>query len=174
MATVCKVEPVSLPQGLGAGEHLTAELLRAEAVPTVGDVEQHAGTQGRVTNHQPACGRFSHQRAVDEQGRRERLGLGGRHPKALDQFVFLNLRDLIAEREKSIARDFARATFGVAVQDLRRREAHIPTDSDDLCDAIQRHLDPNFFDDVGDIAAEKRQLDVVAVALQVELLPHPD
>jgi hypothetical protein len=174
MPTVREVKPVSLPQRLGAGEHLAAELLCAPAIAPVGDVEQHAGTQGSVTDHQPACGGFSHQRAVDEQGRRERLGVRGRHPKAFDQLVLLDLCDLVAERQKTIACDFARATFGIAVEDLRRREAHIATDSDDVRDAVQRHLDPDLFDDVGDIAAEKSQLHVVAVTLEIELLAHPD
>ena len=41
-------------------------------------------------------------------------------------------------------------------------------------DAVQRDLDPDLLDDVRDVAAEKRQLDVVAVALQVELLAQAD
>ena len=123
---------------------------------------------------QPAGGGLREQRPVDEQRRHQRLGLGRRQPEALDQLVLVEPLDLVAEREEPLAGDLARAALGVGVEDLRRGEAHVAADRDDVRDPVERDLDADFLDDVRDVAAEQRHLDVVAVALQVELLAHAD
>ena len=126
MAAVVAVEAIALAERLGAGEHLTAELLRARAAAQIGDVEQHAGAERGVADDQPAGGGFATQCAVDEQRRRQRLGLGRGQPEALDQIVFFELRDIVAERQKAVARDFPWPAIRVGVEYLRAAKRTSP------------------------------------------------
>ena len=57
---------------------------------------------------------------------------------------------------------------------MRRRQAHVAADRDHLRDPPERDLQPDLVDDVGDRALEQRDLQIVAMAAQVELLAEPD
>ena len=54
------------------------------------------------------------------------------------------------------------------------REPDIATGGDEAADATQRYVQSDFIDHVGHVALEQRDLDLVAVAAQIELLAQPD
>ena len=150
VAAVLRIEPVFVPERLGAGQDLLLEVRRARRSARVGEVEQEAGAQRRVRNDEPAGGRLGHQRTVDEQGWHERLRFDRRQAKALDQLLFVEALDLIAEGEERVARNLTDAVVGVGLEDLRRREAHVAVDRHDVGDAAQRVVDPDLLDHVRD------------------------
>ena len=175
MAAVGEVEAVALPERLGAGQHLTARTLQCSRRRRGRRCRAACRRAGR-RHKSPARVRRSQPPA---RGRRARPARASRPPTVGIRKRSISSSSSTVRARRRTPGKRSRGTSRVplsriAVEDLRRRKAHIPADSDDVCDAVQRDLDPDLFDDVGDIAAEKGQLDVVAVALQVELLAYAD
>ncbi len=175
VAAVLEIEAVALAEGLCTGEHLPLEVLGALPAARIGEVQQHAGAQRRIADHElarasfrrPACDRSAAPargspppRAAAGNGRR------ARPPRAA------------RPRRRTTGTDRARSRA-----DRRRRRCRA------ICDAANRMSPPtpitwvirlsgistaDLVDDVRDVATQQRHLDIVAVALQVELLTDPD
>jgi hypothetical protein len=41
-----------------------------------------------------------------------------------------------------------------------------------VCDAVERHIEPDFLDGICDIPLQQRDLEIVPMAAQIELLPE--
>ena len=57
---------------------------------------------------------------------------------------------------------------------MASREAYVPANGDELRDLVDRDLDADFIDDVGDHALEQGDLEFLTVPAQVELLTQAD
>ena len=99
----------------------------------------------------------------------QRFRLDRRQPKALDERVLVEPLDFLAERQEPVARDLGKVR-SCRLGDLRRHEADVAADGDDMVDATQRNLESDFLDDVGDVAPDQRELNVDAVFAEIELL----
>ena len=120
---VVAIEAVAVAERLGAGQHLVLEVLCGDPALRLGDVEQHAGPQRRVRHDQAAAGGFGEQRAIDEQRRQQRFGFDRRQPEPIDQPVLVQPLDLVAEREKLLARHLPDVGVGLIGQSATPRTA---------------------------------------------------
>ena len=121
-----------------------------------------------------ACGGFRQQRPIDEQRRNERLGLDRGQLEAGHEAVVVQPLDLLAERQECLARDLTDSFAILIVLDVRRGQPHIAADGHHLRDPAKRDLQSNFLDDIGDGALEQRNLQIVAMPPEIQLLSKPD
>ena len=173
VAAVVAIESVFVPEGLCAGEDLVFEVLGARGAARVDQIQQHPGTQRCAEYDQLASRGLRQQRAVDEQGGNERLGFRRRQSEPLDQLLFVEPFDLIAERKKRVTGNFANPVVGALFQDLRRRETHVAADRHHVSDPPQRGVGGDLINHVRDRSPQERQLHIMGQSLQVELLPQP-
>ena len=173
MQAVRAVEAVPLAERVGAGQHLLLEVRGAEAAARLREIERHAGAQRSVGDDEPPRRGLGEQGAIDEHRRHERLRVDRRQPEPVDERFFVEPLDLIAEREELGARQVAVTAGQPLLDELRGGEADVAAERDHVRHPPQRNLAADLLDDVGDVTLEQAELQLVAVALEVELLAQP-
>ena len=174
VAAVRAIEPVAVPDRLGAGQHLVLEVGGAQPAAGRGEVEQ--ARRSAATRRRRRAGGPSFPTAAS--GRSSRAGTSVSASTAGRRKRSTSCSSSSRSTESQNARNASRVTAahavgGLAVEDLRRRESHVAADHDHVGDPAERDLAANFVDDVRDRSLQQRQLDVVGQPPQVELLAQP-